>query len=212
MPGRRRWTYEEVVAACRRGEYPHTPIRAASGRENLLLGVAPKDYALMEARARESGAGLALIGSRVSGPRLRQRTLHPVLAHCLPLRGASRAPSALYAGVDAGLDLDKTVIKDYGREDHDSSDLGVVLLSSRPPGELDGLAAAFEAEFSSFSEDFPVRVYSHVRGSRFADEPAFVAGICAKLRGGMPAEPVFSDEELAAGFREVYALVAPPRA
>lgn len=203
------YAYDDLLALCARGEYPCAPLTAASGRRNVLVGLTPAQLGRIRDAAAERGLGALVMGSRVSGPRSRQRELAPVLVHVLPLVGTSRAPSATHAGADSGLSIDKTRIKDYGRRDLNSSDLGVMLLGGgRPEAELDAAAKALETEFESFTERFPIHVYGNLRGAYYADGEDFVGRICGKLAPKLPAGVGL--DELKAGFREIVAVLSAP--
>lgn len=164
----------------------------------------------MRRRAREHGVSLVLMGSRVSGTRLRQRGLHPALPYILPLEGTSRAPSATRAGADAGLKIDKTVIKDFGRESMDSSGLAVVLIDPvRSSQELDTVAIALEREFSRFTPAFPISVFAHIRGDYFKTVDELLASICGKLITKLPTESGLTATDLRSAFSELYAVLRP---
>jgi hypothetical protein len=206
----RAWSYEEIVAACERGEYPSCEIRAASGRLNRLLGLTRLDLAAIEAFARDRGVGLILVGSRVSGPRSRQRSLHPALGAALPLKTDYRAPSAIDPGAK-GVEIDKTVIKEYGRADPRTSDLSVLLVDSRrAPEELDALARELEAALNARGWSFPARVFAGLNGRRFRHEEDFLE-MGERYLAELAPEAPHGPAERRAGVAELYATVNLPK-
>lgn len=203
--------YEELLDLCRRGLYPSARVRAASGRLNLLLGVSPAQLAALRREAQARRVGLVLIGSRVSGPRARQRTLHPALEACLPLKTDRRAPSALFRGAQ-GVEIDKTAIKDYGPEDPRTSDLSIVLVDPRrSPAEAAALAEELEALFAAEGWGFPVRFFARLNDTLHRSEAEFQATGVRYLRGLMPPDAAFTDEQLRAALGELYTTVNMPR-
>ncbi len=198
----RTWSYEEIVGACEEGRYPSCEIRAASGRLNRLLGLTRADLDWLEAEARARGAGLALLGSRVSGPRLRQRALHPALAAALPLRSSRREASILDSGAE-GVDIDKTSIKDYGRADPRTSDLTVALIDARTGAAREGLAADLERALNGRGWDFPVRVFAIWDGAVLRSEEDFLAAGELYLRVLAP-EAEFGRAQWRAALSELY--------
>lgn len=204
------YAYEELLAACRRGDYRFAVLRAASGRLNYLLGIGPERLARLRAEARARGVGFLLLGSRVSGPRLRQRALHPVLEACLPLSTTRRAPSALFPGAE-GIEIDKTMIKELGPEDPRTSDLSLVLIDpTRPPSEMEALAVRLESLFKSWGWPFPVRVFSRISGRHHRSEEDFLGTGEEYLRSMLPAGREFSPGELREALRELYATLNLP--
>ncbi|MDX6769517.1 MAG: hypothetical protein SF051_08300 [Elusimicrobiota bacterium] len=205
----RQYTYEEVLAACATGEYPSCEIRSASGRLNRLLGLTPRQYDRIKALAVERGVGLLLVGSRVSGPRARQRTLHPALA-CLPLATDHRAASALDPGAK-GVSIDKTVIKEYGKDDPRTSDLTVVLIDGRrADAEVAALAVELEALLNSLGLSFRVRVFSRLHRGRWRSEADFRAEGEGYLLSLAPDAP-YTSEERREAVAELYHPVNLPR-
>ena len=205
------YPYEAVATACRRGRYPSMVIRAASGRVNFLMGVTPRRLALLRRKAQEANVGLVLIGSRVSGPRLRQRTLHPVLAATLPLKTARRSPSAVFGGVD-GIEIDKTVIKDYGPENAHTSDISIILVDAhRTPEQMRELARRLEVFFQAQGWGFPLRFFADLSGTYLRSEEDFLVDGENYLRGLLPPGQEFSDEQLRRAMEELYFAVNLPR-
>jgi hypothetical protein len=206
----RTWTYEEILAACAAGEYPSCEIRAASGRLNRLLGLTRADLAWVEGLARERGAGLVLLGSRISGPRARQRGLHPALAAALPLKTDYRAASALDPGAQ-GVEIDKTMIKEHGRADPRTSDLSVLVVDgARAPEEVAALARELETALNARGWTFPVRVFDGLGGRRFRGEDDFLEIGEEYLRSQAPGAP-FSSAQWREGLSEIYLPVNLPR-
>lgn len=209
-PMSRTWTYEEILAACEAGGYPSCEIRAASGRLNRLLGLTRADLAWVEGLARARGVGLVLLGSRISGPRARQRSLHPALAAALPLKTDYRAASALDPGAK-GVEIDKTVIKEHGRADPRTSDLSVLVVDgARAPEEVAALARELEAELNARGWSFPVRVFDGLDGRRFRREDDFLEVGERYLRSQAPAAS-FSSAQWREGLSEIYLPVNLPR-
>jgi hypothetical protein len=201
----RHYAYDEVLEACAAGAYPSCEIRAASGRLNRLLGLDAAAYRRVEALARAHGVGLILVGSRVSGPRARQRTLHPALA-AMPLATDHRAASAIDPGA-AGVRIEKTVIKEYGRGDPRTSDLSVLLVCSRRgEAERAALAVALEAELNGLGLSFPVRVFTRLNGAPWRREEDFAAEGEAYLRELAPDAP-FTPAQRREAVAELYTTV-----
>lgn len=206
----RDYSYEEIVELCRRSEYPHSVIRSASGRLNRLLGVEPALLRRLEAAARDAGVGLALVGSRVSGPRSRQRGLHPALAR-LALSTRYRHASALLPSVQ-GVEIAKTSIKEYGPDDPRTSDLSVLVLDPRrSPEGAEALAADLEREFGAAAGRFRIRFFGALYGTLHRGEADWLATGERYLRTTLPEGVSMSPEELREGFRELYATLNVPR-
>lgn len=205
----REYTYPEVLGACAAGEYPSCEIRAASGRLNPLLGVGRGAYKRMRELAALHGVGLILIGSRVSGPRSRQRTLHPAL-QVLPLATRKRAASAIDPGAE-GVRIDKTLIKEYGRHDPRSSDLSVFLVDPvRPRSALTAVAVTLERSFNELGLSFPVRVFEDLDGVALRREEDFVAE-GAKYLAALAPEAGFTLEQRREALGELYTTLNLPR-
>lgn len=201
------YSYEEMRRACKEGRYPCVRIRTACGRANDLLGVSPQRLALLRRKAREAQVGFVVVGSRVSGPRLRQRTLHPALAACLPLKCDKRAASALFPGAE-GVEIDKTVIKDFGPDDARTSDLSILLVDARRgPAELRVLAAELEGFFAAQGWGFPVRFFAELTGRLHREEDDFLETGERYLRGLLPPGTEFSGAQLREAMRELYFTV-----
>jgi hypothetical protein len=205
----KQYAYEEVLAACAAGTYPSCEIRSASGRLNRLLGLSAEQYRRVVALATERQVGFLLVGSRVSGPRARQRTLHPALSR-LPLVTDHRAASALDPGAK-DIRNEKTVIKEYGRDDPRTSDLTVVLIDARRTDtELTALAVELEAALNAMGFTFPVRVFASLHKGRWRREEDFRAEGEGYLRSLAP-ETSFSPEELREAVCELYTPINLPR-
>lgn len=201
----RHYAYEEVLEACAAGEYPSCEIRAASGRLNRLLGLDAAAFRRVRALARAHGVGLILVGSRVSGPRARQRTLHPAL-EAMPLATDRRAASALDPGA-SGVRIEKTVIKEYGRADPRTSDLSVLLVdAARGDEERNALAVLLEAELNGLGLSFPVRVFTRLNGGPWRREEDFAAEGERYLRSLAPDAP-YSPAQLREAVAELYTTV-----
>ncbi|MCY1018671.1 hypothetical protein [Pyxidicoccus sp. MSG2] len=201
---KRSYRYEEICASCQHGEYPFSRICAASGRANYLLGVSQVGLAELEQVARAYETGLVLIGSRVSGPRVRQRTLHPVLEAALPLLERRRAPSAVFRGAE-GLEIDKTVIKDFGTDDPRSSDLSVVLVQAHFSEErFCQVATELEERFAAMDWGFPVHFFGGLRGEYFRNEAHFQRQGVAYLRSQLPPQVCFPEQEICIALKELY--------
>lgn len=209
-PGRH--GYEDILAGVRSGRYRFARLRAASGRLNLLIGLSPHQFSQLRLEARRRGLGLALLGSRVSGPRSRQRTLDPVLAEVLPLESESRTPSPSWPGA-AGLRIEKTAIKEFGLEDPRTSDLTVVLIdpARRPEAALAREALEMELSFRRLGASFPIKVFPALEGRRFASEAEFVEHGGRFLARQLPSGRVRAEEDLRRAFAELYAPVQLPR-
>lgn len=209
-PGRH--SYEDVLAAHRTGLYRWARLRAASGRLNLLIGLSETHLAAMRGAAAGRRLGLVLLGSRVSGPRSRQRGLHPALAAALPLSAARRTPSPTWPGAD-GVLIEKTAIKEFGLADPRTSDLTVVLVdpSRRPLAALESAAAELEAEFRRFGTSFPVKVFPGLEGRRFGSEEEFLEHGAGYLERHAPPGAAIPRAELRRAFRELYAPLALPK-
>lgn len=205
----KQYAYEELLAACAAGAYPSCEIRSASGRLNRLLGLTAEQYRRVQTLAAEHRVGLLLVGSRVSGPRARQRSLHPALS-CLPLVTDHRAASALDPGAK-DIRNEKTAIKEYGRDDPRTSDLTVVLIDERrTDAELSALAAELEAAFNALGFTFPVRVFASLHKGRWRKEEDFRAEGEGYLRS-LTTGAEFKSEELREAVGELYTPVNLPR-
>ncbi|MBI3554074.1 MAG: hypothetical protein HY077_16380 [Elusimicrobia bacterium] len=205
----RSYSYEELVGLCRSGSYPSCAARAASGRLNHLLGLDRERLAVLKAEAARRRVGLVVLGSRVSGPRSRQRALHPALMHCLPLTADRRAPAALYPGAE-GVAIDKTSIKDFGVNDPRSSDLSLILVDARrADGELEALARELELDLNSRGWGFPVRVFARLHGRTFRSEGEFLKVNGEYLRS--LSSEVLDEKAVRAASRELYMTLNLPR-
>lgn len=203
------YAYQDLVSACRKGAYPRCVVRTASGRLNYLLGLSRAQLNTLRQAAVEEGVGLILMGSRVSGPRLRQRSLHPILAACLPLKTERRAASALFPGSE--FEIDKTLIKDYGPEDPRTSDLSVILVDAkRSEAEMRGLAAELEARFQGLGH-FPVRFFARLASRYHRSEEEFLDTGRLYLRSLGPRSCAFAPEDLRSAMRELYLTLNLPK-
>lgn len=209
-PGRH--GYEDILAGVRSGRYRFARLRTASGRLNLLIGLSPRQLARLRLEARRRGLGMALLGSRVSGPRSRQRTLHPVLAEALPLEAERRTPSPSWPGAD-GLRIEKTAIKEFGLDDPRTSDLTVVLIdpSRRPDAVLAREALEMELSFRGLGASFPIKVFPSLDGLRFASEEEFVAHGGRYLARQLPSGRAPAEAELRRAYAELYSPLQLPR-
>jgi hypothetical protein len=204
--------YEAIAEDCRLGRRRFARIRAASGRVNWIIGVAPDTLARMRDAGRELGVGLILLGSRVSGPRLRQRDLHPALARALPLKTYARAASAVFPGVQ-NVEIDKTMIKELGVDDPRTSDLSILLTSTQPSAEMDRIAVELELRFARLGLTFPVRVFSRLNDRYHRDEDDFLATGERYLRALLsePEAAAFDPADLRAAIAELYTTLNMPR-
>lgn len=209
-PGEHR--YEDILDGLRCGLYRFARLRAASGRLNYLIGVSPEQLAVIRREARRRGLGLALLGSRVSGPRVRQRELDPVLSRTLPLHTTRRLPSATYPGVE-GVRIEKTAIKERGARDPHTSDLSVILvdLSRRPSEELDRAARELEHDLKSLRCSFPIKVFAGLEGRRFCSEAEFRSFGASYLERHLDAGHGVPRAALERAFSELYAPIGLPR-
>ena len=201
------FSYDELLGLHRAGRYPGAPIVSAAGRPNILLGVAPEQFRSLEDAARQVSTGFALLGSRVSGPRARQRLLHPALGVALPLQSDGRLASVTYPAV-RGVRIDKTVIKELGPDSPHTSDLSIVLLDAvRSGSELHALAIELEERFKRARWRFPVKFFASLGGQSHATEASLQADGVRFLASRQPPGVSFSHEELCAAFSELYCLV-----
>ena len=203
-PGRHE--YGAVLSGMRAGRYRFARLRAASGRLNILIGLSPAQHAAIAAQACSRRLGMALLGSRVSGPRSRQRSLHPALAASLPLSAGRRTPSPTWPGAE-GLVIDKTVIKEFGPDDPRTSDLTIILIDpqQRPAPALAREALEMELAFRSLGAPFPIKVFPSLDGKSFASEREFQAHGASYLEGNLPPGESFKEAELRQAFSELYA-------
>lgn len=205
--------YEDVMAGVREGRYRFAQVRTASGRLQPIVGVSPEQFAAIEAEARRSGLGFVLIGSRVCGPRTRQKELHPVLEAAVPLKSTRRSPSATYPGSE-GVEIDKRAIKEHGIDSVHTSDLQILIVDPRrlPIEELRAAAVRIERHFKTLGCTFPVRVHAETWGDRFYSETDFVAFARDRLLSLAHAPGSgFSEAEIQQAIRELYAPVNLPR-
>ncbi|MBI3299059.1 MAG: hypothetical protein HYZ75_12895 [Elusimicrobia bacterium] len=209
-PGRH--AYEDILAGVRSGRYRFARIRAASGRLNVLIGLSPAQLDTLAREAARRGLGLALIGSRVSGPRLRQRTLDPLLAELLPLSAEKRTPSPTWPGAE-GLRIEKTAIKEFGLNDPHTSDLHAILIdpTCRPEAVLARQALELELAFRGLGTSFPIKVMATLEGRRFRGEEDFIAHGAGYLARLLPPGTTRRAPELRRAFSELYAPVGVAR-
>jgi len=205
-------SYESILDGVRRGRLRFARVRSASGRLNFLIGVSPDQLGAIRSEARRLGLGLALYGSRVSGPRLRQRELSPALRRALPLVSDRRSASAAYPAVE-GVRIEKTTIKEHGLRDPRTSDLSVMVVAPdlMPRRELEAAAVELEKRLRGLGCTFQLRVFHSFGGRRFLSEPDFVDFGASFLQGNLPRGHDFSRAEIERGFAELYAPVNLPR-
>jgi len=203
------YTYEQILEGLRQGRWLFARIRAASGRLNFLIGIAPQQLEFIAQEAKTRRVGLVLLGSRVSGPRARQRSLHPALANALPLQATRRTPSYTFPGAE-GVTIDKTVIKEHGLDSVHTSDISIILLDpeNRPGEELERIAARMEKRLRMLRTSFPVKVFAEIDGKRFRSEKEFVAHGASYLRRNASEQ---KESALRTAFQELYATVNVPR-
>ena len=205
-PGR--YSYDEILDGLQEGRWSFARVRSAAGRENFLIGFSPEQLERLHSEARRLEIGLALLGSRVSGPRARQRTLHPALAASLPLSVSSRYPSTSYPGAD-GIKIDKTVIKEHGLDSVHTSDVTIVLIDplGRPENELGTIAAELELRLRELQTSFPIKVFPELDGRFFRSEEDFLAHGAAFLKTLSSRPGQFEESAWRAAFRELYLTV-----
>lgn len=208
-PGEHR--YEDVLDGLRCGLYRFARLRSGAGRLNYLVGLSPEQLGRLRSEARRRGLGLALLGSRVSGPRLRQRQLDPVLMRTLPLHATRRIPSATYPGVE-GVRIEKVAIKELGRESPHTSDLSVILIdAARSSEELDRAAGELERDLRALGCSFPIKVFAGLEGRRFRSEAEFRSFGASYLERSLDAGHGVPREALERAFSELYAPLGLPR-
>ncbi|MGZ3458608.1 MAG: hypothetical protein ACXU86_08895 [Archangium sp.] len=201
------FSYDELMDEHRAGRYPGVPIVSAAGRPNILLGVAPEQFHSLEDAARQVSTGFTLLGSRVSGPRVRQRLLHPALAATLPLQSDGRLASVTYPAV-RGVRIDKTAIKELGADSPHTSDLSIVLVDAvRGGSELHALAIELEERFKRAGWRFPVKFFASLGGQSHATEASLQAVGARFLASCLPPGVSFTFEELCAAWSELYCPV-----
>lgn len=201
-------TYESIVKDISQGKYRFARIRSAAGRLNYFIGISPEQLALMNSEAQRRGLGLIALGSRVSGPRVRQRELHAALSHALQLQSTLRSPSPTYPGA-RGIVIDKTAIKEFGPQDARSSDISLFLIDprGRDEKELHDLAVELEYRFRAMGCSFPIKVFPSFEGRVFRGEKDFLDFGRAYLRRRLQDAPPFSDVELGQAFKELYMTI-----
>jgi hypothetical protein len=199
--------YDDILAGVRDGRYRFAKLRAASGRLNYLLGFNEAQLAALRAEARRLGVGLAIYGSRVSGPRSRQKTLDPVLDRALALVADKRSASATYPAAE-GVRIEKTHIKEFGMDDPRTSDLTVMLIDARrSPAQLEETARRLELRLQGLGVSFPVRVFAGFEGSAFRSLADFQAWGSAYLRKSLGGAPELSEARLKRAHSELYATI-----
>lgn len=201
-------TYESILSDIHDGKYNFSSIRTASGRRNYLIGITPEQLEIMKSTAKELQIGLILYGSRVSGPRVRQHTLHPVLAQALPLKVAARTSTKKYPG-GQNLEIHKTAIKELGIDDPCTSDITLILadLANRTDEEMSQIADIVEERFAKFNNSFPIRVFPVFFGGKFKSEKDFRIFVGNYLNKLLPADHSFSKSEMIAAGRELYTYI-----
>jgi hypothetical protein len=201
------FSYDELMVQYRSGRYPGVPIVSGAGRQNILLGVTAEQFRVLEDTARQVSTGFALLGSRVSGPRVRQRDLHPALAATLQLQTDGRIASATYPAV-RGVRIDKTVIKELGPDSPHTSDLAIILVDpARTDADLHALGVGLEERFKREGWRFPVKVFASFGGQFHPTEASLQAVGGRFLASHLPPGVSFSLEELSAGWSELYCPV-----
>ncbi|MBI4051339.1 MAG: hypothetical protein HY400_02420 [Elusimicrobia bacterium] len=199
-------SYAAVMDAIREGMYRFARIRTASGRLHHLIGISPQQFKILRREARQYKVGFILLGSRVSGPRIRQKELNPVLKQALPLQALKRTPSPTYPGAE-GVVIDKTAIKELGSENIHTSDLSIILVDPvrRSSEELFEVAKGLEIRFRQLGCSFPVRVFSQLEERCFYSERDFVGFGRDYLKRLLSKGHPFSDADVEQAFGELYA-------
>lgn len=205
-------TYDSILSGVRVGRYHFARVRTASGRLSMLIGISSRQLAAMEREARRHGLGLAFIGSRVSGPRARQRELHPVLLAALPLYSTKRTATSNYAGVE-GVRIEKTAIKEFGGESIHTSDLTVFLVDpeGRSPERLQALAELIERRFMGLGCSFPIKVFPGYGGRSFGSEQDIERFGADYLQRCLPEDHGFTRLDLESAYRELFMTLNLPR-
>lgn len=205
-------SYESILGGVRDGRYRFARIRAASGRLNFLIGVSPEQYRTLREQASENDVAFAILGSRVSGPRVRQKTLSPILERTLKLVATKRSPSPTYPGAK-GVRIEKTAIKEYGVSDVRTSDINIFLIDhkGRAEAELARMAEDLERKMRGLECPFPVKVFPGFGGRTFRSERDFIDFGAGYLRGRLPEEHGFPDSAIESAFGELYTTLNVPR-
>lgn len=203
--------YDDIVSDCRQGSYGFAMARARSGRLNFLLGLTREHLRHLEDLAWQFDVGLVLLGSRISGPRSRQRGLHPVLKNTLDLQSSRRAATAAYPGAE-GIVIDKTAIKEFGPGSPHASDLSIILIdrAQRSNRALDTIAGDLELMLMGLGRPFPVRVFSQLNGRHFRCERDFESDLIARLRGRLPEGHRFTERDILDASRELFLTINLP--
>jgi hypothetical protein len=199
--------YEDIVAALRSRVLEFATLRSASGRKNHLIGLSQPQLTEMRRIAAEFGVELALYGSRVSGPRIRQRALHPVLARALPLKELARRSSSKYPGA-SGVEIKKTVIKEFGLEDPRTSDLTelVIDLLGRQSKVMREIGDALEDRFSHLGATFPIRVFAEPLDQRLQSRNDVRNFVARHLNSLLKGDHGFSRRQIAEAAEELFAF------
>ncbi|PCI36293.1 MAG: hypothetical protein COB53_10080 [Elusimicrobia bacterium] len=199
------YTYKELLDGIRCGRWSFARIRSASGRLNFLIGITRQQLQFISREAKSRRIGLAIIGSRVSGPRSHQRSLHPALEKALPLHATKRVASYTYPGAN-GVKIDKTVIKEHGLDSVHTSDMSIVLIDpeNRPAEELERISERMEKRLKILGTSFPIKVFPGLDGKFFTSEAEILAHGARYLAKSAPSE---KDEALRSAFSELYATI-----
>lgn len=203
--------YQSLILACRRGRYRFAKIRTRSGRLVPLISILPKELLVLKQEARKNRIGIILLGSRVSGPRNYQRTLHPILAKSLPLYTTRRDASATYPAVE-GVRIDKTAIKELGFAHPNTSDLTVVLIATHQQSLafMNRLASRLEQRFKKLIPTFPTRFFSLFNGVCFSCEADFQQDLRDYLKNLLPKKFSAASRSLDRAGKELYAVINLP--
>ena len=195
--------YEAIREKIEKEVYRFAKITTLSGRINYLIGISPEELSIIAQAGRQDAVDLVFFGSRVSGPRCRQKTFNKVLDLALSLTETTRRATPTYPAVK-GVELDKRFIREMGINDPRTSDLGVVLIN-RPGYSFDRVAAIahdMEIRFRSLGA-FPIKVFPAIDGTSFESVPDFIGFGRDYLKGRLPPNADFSDREIEEAYAEI---------
>ncbi len=184
--------YEDVIQKWSNGALEFAVVDTLSGDRVPLIGLSPEQLSELQDEVKKFKLGVVLYGSRVTGPRTHQRTLHPVLKEATPTVATKRHASATLPSV-SGVHIRKDSIKEFGYSDPQTSDLSIAAL-----GVDINIARVFESAINEkLDVEFPIRVHRCLHGSSFNTLGEFLEFWRNKyIKNDLPAGHLFTDADI----------------
>jgi hypothetical protein len=204
-------SYTEVLEAITVGTYRFAHVRTLAGRLCPLIGVSPEQLDVIRAEGTRLRFSLALLGSRVVGPRTFQRTLHPVLQSRRVQPVTTRLPSLTLPG-SSGTPIPKDAIKELGWSEPRTSDLTLFVCDTRARAVVVALGSEFETSLNrTLHVGFPIRVFVELHDHVFRSATDVRHCIGQHLiRPDLPADHKFAQDEIDSAADCVFAMLEPP--